>query len=73
MTEGNGPSSPSPVEPARLPCGHSKERAWVVRRGPRLVRVCRTCRRWFHERPSGARRAAVEALPGFRPASEIEP
>lgn len=54
-----------------LPCGHSRSRAYRIRRGLRLVSVCRTCRRWFSERRPRTGKTAADALTGFRPASEV--
>ncbi len=56
-----------PDEP-RLPCGHSRTRAYRIRRGPRVVRVCRICRRWFTDRPKPR---GSSDLPGFVTADQL--
>jgi hypothetical protein len=49
-------------EPERLPCGHLRARAYRIRRGPRLIFVCRACHRWFNQRPTPRK---SPDLPGF--------
>jgi hypothetical protein len=56
-----------PVAP-KLPCGHAKARACRIRRGPRIVLVCRSCRRWFTDRPKPRR---VPDLPAFVTADRL--
>ncbi len=55
-------------EESSLPCGHAKARAYRIRRGPRVVLVCRTCRRWFSDRP---RPRGRPDLPGFVTADQL--